>query len=157
MIREIIFLQYWCLNLFMGLCQPTFQIGLLWISMLTNGYDTWGSDMELYHSTLRKEAYRNMFMYKKGLISDTGWMKVRTVVMYISKQGAYFQVTRDQIMYDLKKMGVTGNDLLHDAVIKWKHFPRNWPFVRVIHRSRWIPRTKASNAGLWCFLWSASE
>ena len=24
---------------------------------------------------------------------------------------------------------------LHDDVIKWKHFPRNWPFVRKIHRS----------------------
>ena len=23
----------------------------------------------------------------------------------------------------------------HDDVIKWKHFPRNWPFVRRIHRS----------------------
>ena len=45
----------------------------------------------------------------------------------------------------------------HDDVIKWKHFPRNWPFVRGIHRSRWIPRTKASDAELWCFLWSASE
>ena len=45
----------------------------------------------------------------------------------------------------------------HDDVIKWKHFPRNWPFVRGIHRSRWIPRTKASEAELWCFLWSASE
>ena len=25
--------------------------------------------------------------------------------------------------------------LFHDDVIKWKHFPRNWPFVRKIHRS----------------------
>ena len=25
--------------------------------------------------------------------------------------------------------------LPHDDVIKWKHFPRNWPFVREIHRS----------------------
>ena len=25
----------------------------------------------------------------------------------------------------------------HDDVIKWKHFPRYWPFVRGIHR--WIP------------------
>ena len=25
--------------------------------------------------------------------------------------------------------------LEHDDVIKWKHFPRNWPFVRKIHRS----------------------
>ena len=23
----------------------------------------------------------------------------------------------------------------HDDVIRWKHFPRNWPFVRGIHRS----------------------
>ena len=25
--------------------------------------------------------------------------------------------------------------MMHDDVIKWKHFPRNWPFVRGIHRS----------------------
>ena len=42
----------------------------------------------------------------------------------------------------------------HDDVIKWKHFPRYWPFVRVIHRHRWIPLTKASDAEFWCFLWS---
>ena len=31
----------------------------------------------------------------------------------------------------------SSNDLLpvHDDVIKWKHFPRYWPFVREIHRS----------------------
>ena len=23
----------------------------------------------------------------------------------------------------------------HDDVIKWKHFPRYWPFMRAIHRS----------------------
>ena len=44
---------------------------------------------------------------------------------------------------------------VHDDVIKWKHFPRYWPFVREIHRDGWIPRKKASNAKLWCFLWSA--
>ena len=27
------------------------------------------------------------------------------------------------------------NALHHDDVIKWKHFPRYWPFVRGIHRS----------------------
>ena len=26
-------------------------------------------------------------------------------------------------------------ELLHDDVIKWKHFPPYWPFVRGIHRS----------------------
>ena len=37
-------------------------------------------------------------------------------------------------------------------VIECKHFPRNWPFLRGIHR--WIPRKNASDAELWCFLWS---
>ena len=40
---------------------------------------------------------------------------------------------------------------LHDDVIKWKHFPRYWPFVRGIHH------TKASDTELSCFLWSAPE
>ena len=29
----------------------------------------------------------------------------------------------------------TGTDVSHDDVIKWKHFPRYWPFVRGIPRS----------------------
>ena len=28
------------------------------------------------------------------------------------------------------------NVAVHDEVIKWKHFPRYWPFVRGIHRSQ---------------------
>ena len=47
--------------------------------------------------------------------------------------------------------------LSHDDVIKWKHFPRYWPFVREFTGHRWIPLTKASDAGLWCFLWSAPK
>ena len=39
---------------------------------------------------------------------------------------------------------------VHDDVIKWKHFPRYWPFVLEIHRSRWISRTKAIDTELWC-------
>ena len=30
---------------------------------------------------------------------------------------------------------LTKNTPRHDDVIKWKHFPHNWPFVREIHRS----------------------
>ena len=33
--------------------------------------------------------------------------------------------------------------LVHDDVIKWKHFPRYWPFVRVINRSRTKPVTRS--------------
>ena len=31
--------------------------------------------------------------------------------------------------------GILYSLLVHDDVIKWKHFPRYWPFVRGIHRS----------------------
>ena len=40
----------------------------------------------------------------------------------------------------------------YDAVIKWKHFPRYWKFVRGFTGHRWTPHTKASEAELWCFL-----
>ena len=67
----------------------------------------------------------------------------------------YFSILYDFFMY------ISYNSCcwskVHDDVIKCKHFPRNWPFVRGIHRSRWIPHTKASDAELSCFLWSASE
>ena len=43
----------------------------------------------------------------------------------------------------------------HDDVIKWKHFPRYWPFVRGIQRSPLNSRKKASDAELWCVLLSA--
>ena len=35
--------------------------------------------------------------------------------------------------------------VLHDDVIKWKHFPRYWPFVRRIHRSP----VNSSHNGQW--------
>ena len=34
----------------------------------------------------------------------------------------------------------------HDDVIKWKHFPRYWPFVRGIHR----PPVNSPHKGQWC-------
>ena len=39
----------------------------------------------------------------------------------------------------------------HDDVIKWKHFPRYWSFMRELTGPRWIPRAKVSDAELWCF------
>ena len=45
----------------------------------------------------------------------------------------------------------------HDDVIKWKHFPHSRPLCGEFTGQRWIPLTKASDAELWCFLWSAPE
>ena len=40
----------------------------------------------------------------------------------------------------------------HDDVIKWKHFPRYWPFYEGN-----TPVTKVGDPELWCFLWYALE
>ena len=40
----------------------------------------------------------------------------------------------------------TSDSRLHDDVIKWKHFPRYWPFVRRIHRSP----VNFPHKGQWC-------
>ena len=43
-------------------------------------------------------------------------------------------------------MNATGIGSPHDDVIKWKHFPRYWSFVRGIHRSP----VNSPHKGQWC-------
>ena len=50
-----------------------------------------------------------------------------------------------------------GFSVIINMMTSSNHFPRYWPFVRGIHRSRWILPPKASDAELWCFLWFAPE
>ena len=45
---------------------PTHLLDRVVMDFDVNGYDTRGSDMELYLPTPRKEAYRNNFMYMGG-------------------------------------------------------------------------------------------
>ena len=42
----------------------------------------------------------------------------------------------------------------HDDVIKWKHFPRYWPFLRGIHRSPVNSPQKGQWRGALIFFWS---
>ena len=42
-------------------------------------------------------------------------------------------------------------EIIHDDVIKWKHFPRYWPFVRGIHRSPVNSRRKGQWNGALIF------
>ena len=75
----------------------------------------------------------------------------RTPILIVAKKG---DLCHHSPVSDEDTPGTVFN---HDDVITWKHFPRYWPFVRGIHRPRWIPHTKASYAELWCLLWSAPE
>ena len=45
----------------------------------------------------------------------------------------------------------------NDDVIKWKHLPRYGPLWGELTGHRWIPITKATDAELWCLIWSAPE
>ena len=47
--------------------------------------------------------------------------------------------------------------VIHDDVTKWKNFPRYWPLCGEFTGNRWIPLAKASDAELWCLLWSPSR
>ena len=55
----------------------------------------------------------------------TGWFTIQlATIYYVSKMISDVHKIRTRCMYSL-----------HDDVIKWRHFPRYWPFVRGIHRS----------------------
>ena len=55
----------------------------------------------------------------------TGWFTIQlATIYYVSKMISDVHKIRTRTMYSL-----------HDDVIKWRHFPRYWPFVRGIHRS----------------------
>ena len=44
--------------------------------------------------------------------------------------------SRNPILLWVRQFPFLDQSRTHDDVIKWKHFPRNWPFVGGIHRSR---------------------
>ena len=61
----------------------------------------------------------------------------------------------------MNEMDDTWEINFHDDIIKWKHFPRNWPFVRGIHRSpvnsphngQWRGALKFSLSCAWINAW----
>ena len=59
-----------------------------------------------------------------------------TVLANIPMGPGDFTVSRvGSLLTDQGVIVTSQEGLLHDYVIKWKHLPRNWPFVRGIHRS----------------------
>ena len=49
-----------------------------------------------------------------------------------------FQLSHSLVLYRMKfacRTAMTTVYIDHDDVIKWKHFPHHWPFVRGIHQS----------------------
>ena len=80
----------------------------------------------------------------------------QAIVQYFS----YGLIHRQDMLYfkilsspEDKELEVAGQD----NGIKWKHFPRYSHLCGEFTSHRWIPRTKASDVELWCFLWFSPE
>ena len=105
---------------------------------------------------LRYDAHRKMSRFwsnnypfhKKGTLTNT--MDKKCVFLqqrcFIGPQNKRFWLKRSVFRSELAILslayictfadsGVRSTSEIHDDVIKWKHFPRNWSFVRGIHRS----------------------
>ena len=68
-------------------------------------------------------------------------VSIKRAVDYLDYSFSCPVESKERCNYDFESMsnliiwfGVS-NELVHDDVNKWKHFPRYWPFVRGIHRS----------------------
>ena len=70
----------------------------------------------------------------------------------------YFEIMK--CVWDVHIIPIIGlfiGSRVHDDVIKWKHFRVTGHLCGEFTGPRWISHTKASDAELWCFPWSASE
>ena len=69
-------------------------------------------------------------MWADGRYLKCGWfIRPRTIL-----QGSFIHPCRKYVL-SAHKCSRLQTAMNHDDVIKWKHFPRYWPFVRGIHRS----------------------
>ena len=132
-------------NLVFFKCSRASYVCLLWVQALIN----------VLSRSLQCFLYCRVLLYRV-ITTPLCMCIISTVITRISR------VHWDSINFVFVNIPSTHSNthayqLFHDDVIKWKHFPRYWPFVREFTGPRWIPRTKASEAELWCVLWSASE
>ena len=103
---------------------------------------------------------------KKGAVpNETKWCKWKIVKLYLCLQHmpvlpfininhSFFSHSYFSQWYDLRHKWIApiiarnyciSSRFVHDDVIKWKHFPLYWPFVRGIHRSP----VNSSHKGQW--------
>ena len=98
-------------------------------------------------------SLRQLFMSQlsnfPGASSNTGW-KLGPCLTARSCQISRNGVVESQCNLTGASVALLSNHLCkvqsHNDVIKWKHFPRYWPFVRGIHR----PPVNSSHKGQWC-------
>ena len=96
----------------------------------------------------------NIIQFAEGLVSMRWFISVlRISRLFHAPQTRLVLVVNWNLMEKLESNLNTNatSFVQHDDVIKWKHFPRNWPFVRGIHRSPVNSRYKGQWRGALMF------
>ena len=71
--------------------------------------------------------------YRSFVFVNKNQKRHNSQMMFCNEIVGVSRVIRDRLYNKSRHGHIDIKD--HDDVIKWKHFPRNWPFVREIHRS----------------------
>ena len=124
------------LNFRGSLFKPLLKLGHQWV-IRPHNFIREGSDIIVHQdpSTCQTWLEKNLKLY-------FGQIKTSWNMAFIRCEWAYafcvffFRKCHDQVWKLTDKVDCLGEwHWKHDDVIKWKHFPRYWPFVRGIHRS----------------------
>ena len=82
--------------------------------------------------------YKQCSLYYIEVRCNPAYISIHIASLHIRSRPNFLHI--DQMSHPQKKVMAVwvlrhGEEWNHDDVIKWKHFPRYWPFVRGIHRS----------------------
>ena len=142
-------LLYWRIYVLLGLKELTSGP---WSNINMLSYQWW--KINCRDKTVLRSSYRHNGNSRTGETASWYWIspmehwKLRVVIMPTLSSLVSPQVvvtilrhSDDEVGMSILLSAVFYENMFwlafckHDDVIKWKHFPRNWPFVRGIHRS----------------------
>ena len=122
---------------------PTYLSDRVVMNFDVNGYDTRTSDMELYLPTLRKEAYRNSFMYMGGKL----WNDLPEFVQNSANIESFTTMRLITTMRQFSGAGLTIKQEPKDMVtpdkqpmLMWRKVQPNyqrqlWTFVKTVEKA----------------------
>ena len=91
-------------------------------------------EMDHTHTHIYIHIYICIYIYTYNAENVSIWWRYHVSVVDYTHKKCKGREGWDFLLYPCTFYVYTPR-LKHDNVIKWKHFPRYWPFVREIHRS----------------------
>ena len=106
---------------------------------------------EMVHILIKRPVGKWLYRFTQIIPKRLGWVR-NTYIIYPIKYAHGFVMLCFVVVALLNcrwiyVISIPTFLMVHDDVIKWKHFLRYWPFVRGIHRSP----VNSPHKGQWCF------